>query len=57
MEIKLYDNMWIINDECYITEGVNGYEVYTCGTDTEESKEVYANESFECCLMWVWNSL
>lgn len=57
MKIELYDGMWIIDDEYYITEGVNGYEVYTCGTDTEESKEVYTNESFECCLVWVWNSL
>ena len=57
MKIELYDGTWVINDEYYITDGVNGYEVYTCGTDTEESKEVYTNESFECCLTWVWNSL
>lgn len=56
MEIELYEGTWIINDEYYITECVNGYEVYTCGTDTEESKEVYTNESFEKCLTWIWNS-
>ena len=57
MRIELYDNIWIIDDEYFITNGLNGYEVYTSGTDTEEAKEVYASESFEECLTWVYNSL
>lgn len=57
MRIELYDNIWIIDDEYFITNGLNEYEVYTSGTDTEEAKEVYASESFEECLTWIYNSL
>ena len=57
MEVRLEMDNWIINDECFITEGVNGYEVYNCGTDVEEAKELFSSESFEECLTWIWNSL
>lgn len=57
MEIKLEMGNWIINEEYFITEGVNEYEVYSCGTEEKEAKEVYSNESFERCLTWVWNNL
>ena len=29
MEVRLEMDNWIINDEYFITEGINGYEVYT----------------------------
>ena len=70
MRIKLEMGEWIIDDEYFITNGLNGYEVYTCGSkDSEakevytcgskdsEAKEVYASESFEECLTWIYNSL
>lgn len=57
MNVELVMNNWIINEEYFITEGVNGYEVYSCGTDEEEAKELFSSESFEECLTWVWNSL
>lgn len=57
MNIELVMDNWIIDEEYFITEGVNGYEVYRCGTDEEEAKELFSSESFEECLTWVWNSL
>jgi hypothetical protein len=57
MEVRLEMGTWNINDEYFITEGMYEYEVYTCGTDEEDAKEVYSSESFEECLTWVWNSL
>lgn len=48
---------WIVNDEYFITEAVNGYAVYNCGTDENEAEEVFSSESFEECLVWIWNSL
>lgn len=57
MNVELVMDNWIIDEEYFITEGVNGYEVYNCGTDEEEAKELFSSESFEECLTWVWNSL
>jgi hypothetical protein len=57
MEVRLEMDTWNINDEYFIREGMYEYEVYTCGTDEEDAKEVYSSESFEECLTWVWNSL
>lgn len=57
MEIRLEMDNWIVNDEYFITEGINGYEVYNCGTDEEESNELFSSTSFEECLTWIWNSL
>ena len=57
MNIRLEMGDWIVNDEYFITEGVHGYEVYSCGTEEEEVKEQYLSESFEECLTWIWNSL
>ena len=57
MRIKLEMGEWIIDDEYFITNGLNGYEVYTCGSKDSEAKEVYASESFEECLTWIYNSL
>lgn len=57
MEIRLEMGNWIINEEYFITEGVNEYEVYNCGTDEEEASELFLSESFEECLTWIWNSL
>ena len=57
MEIRLEMGNWIINEEYFITEGVNEYEVYNCGTDEEEASELFSSESFEEGLTWIWNSL
>lgn len=57
MDIRLEMDNWIVNDEYFITEGLHGYEVYTCGTDENEAEEQFSSESFEECLTWIWNSL
>lgn len=57
MEVRLEMDNWIVNDEYFITEGINGYEVYNCGTDEEEASEQFSSTSFEECLTWIWNSL
>ena len=57
MNIELEMGNWVINNEYFITEGVYGYEVYSCGTEDEEATELYSSESFEECLTWIWNSL
>ena len=44
MDIRLEMDNWVVNDEYFITEGVHGYEVYTCGTDEEEA--ITALDSF-----------
>ena len=44
MNIVLEMENWIVNDEYFITQGLNGYEVYNCGDDTEEAKELYKKE-------------
>lgn len=56
MEVRLEMGDWVINDDYFITNGVDGYKVYCYGTDKEESEELYSSESFEECLTWVWNS-
>lgn len=57
MDIRLEMDNWVVNDEYFITEGLNGYEVYTCGTDEEDAEEQFSSSSFEKCLTWIWNSL
>lgn len=57
MNVVLEMDNWVINDEYFITEGVYGYDVFTCGSDEEETKELFSSESFEECLTWIWNSL
>ena len=57
MNIRLKRDNWIVNDEYFITEGLNGYGVYTYGIDEEDAKEQFSSESFEECLTWIWNSL
>ena len=57
MNIVLEMGNWIVDDEYFITNSFYGYEVYKCGTEAEEAKELYSSESFEECLTWIWNSL
>jgi hypothetical protein len=57
MDIRLEMGNWVVNDEYFITEGLDGYEVYNCGTDEEDAKEQFSSSSFEECLTWIWNSL
>ena len=57
MEVRLEMDNWIVNDEYFITEGINGYEVYNCGSDEEEASELFSSTSFEECLTWIWNSI
>lgn len=56
MNIVLEVENWIVNDEYFITQGLNGYEVYDCGDDTKEAKDLYTG-TFEECLTWIWNSI
>lgn len=56
MEIRLEMDEWIINNEYFITNGLENYEVYTCGTDENEAEEQFSG-TFEECLTWIWNSL
>ena len=56
MNVELEMGNWIVNDEYFITEEINGYAVYNCGTDTEDAKELFSSESFEECLTWIWNT-
>ena len=39
MNVVLEMENWIVNDEYFITQGLNEYEVYNCGDDAEEAKE------------------
>lgn len=32
MNIVLEMGIWIVNDEYFITQGLNGYEVYDCAS-------------------------
>lgn len=57
MNIRLEMDNWIVNDEYFITEGLHGYEVYTCGMDENEAELQFSSEYFEECLTWIWNSL
>lgn len=36
MNIVLEMEIWIVNDEYFITQGLNGYEVYDCGDNPKE---------------------
>lgn len=56
MNVVLEMENWIVNDEYFITQGLNEYEVYNCGDDAEEAKELYTG-TFEECLTWIWNSI
>lgn len=56
MEIRLEMDEWVINNEYFITNGLENYEVYTCGTDENEAEEQFSG-TFEECLTWIWNSL
>lgn len=55
MEIKLEMNDWIINNELFITEGSQGYEVRTLTENDDDSKFLFGSKDFEKCLVWVWN--
>lgn len=56
MNIVLEMGIWIVNDEYFIKQGLNGYEVYDCGDDTKEAKDLYTG-TFEEFLTWIWNSI
>lgn len=45
MNIRLEENLWIVNDGEYIIgEG-------------ESTATVYSNDDFESCLCWIFNSI
>lgn len=54
MNINLIDSVWVINDgEYYIGEGeAAAYVVSDASGET-----VYQNDDFECCLVWIYNSI
>lgn len=57
MNIVLEMGNWVVNDEYFIITTAYGYAVYNCGTDTKDAEELFESESFEKCLVWIWNSL
>ena len=57
MNIVLEMGNWVVNDEYFITTTAYGFAVYNCGTDTKDAEELFESESFEKCLVWIWNSL
>lgn len=57
MNITFENGRWVCDDEYFIIDGLNGYEVYKCEVeDTEQTQALYSSESFEKCLTWIWNS-
>ena len=61
MKIELIENKWIINDGeyiIYVWEYLNHRikdEKY-CVRDCD-GEEVYCNNDFEKCLIWIYNSI
>ena len=54
MNIRLEENLWIINDGEYIIgEGESTAYVVS----NADGEMVYSNDAFECCLCWIFNSL
>ena len=54
MNIRLEENLWVVNDGEYII-GEGELNKYVVSNDDGET--VYANDNFECCLCWIFNSL
>ena len=54
MNIRLEENIWIVNDgEYVIGEGESTAYVVS----NADGETVYSNDAFECCLCWIFNSL
>ena len=54
MNIRLEENLWIVNDGEYII-GTGESTAYVVSNDNGET--VCENDDFECCLCWIFNSL
>ena len=54
MNIRLEENIWIVNDGEYII-GEGESAAYVVNNDN--GKTGYENDVFECCLCWIFNSL
>lgn len=54
MNIKLDGATWVVNDGEFIIEGdiIDGYIV-----EDSDYEELYHNNNFENCLVWIYNSL
>lgn len=54
MNINLMDSVWEINNgEYYIGEG----EQCAFVVSDASGETVYRNDDFECCLVWIYNSI
>ena len=54
MKIRLEENKWVINyGEYVISEGKSTAYVVS----DHYGETVYSNDDFECCLVWIWNSI
>lgn len=54
MNIRLEGAVWIINDgEYYIGEGESTAYVVS----NYDGETVYSSDDFECCLVWINNSI
>mgnify|MGYP006967453879 CR=1 FL=1 len=56
MEIRLEMGYWFVNDEYFIIQSFGRYEIYNYGDDEAIARELFSSESFEECLVWIWNS-
>lgn len=54
MNIKLENELWIINDGEYII-GVGEFVEYA--VSNYDGETVYSNDDFEACLCWIYNSI
>ena len=54
MNIRLEENLWIVNDGEYIIgEGESTAYVVS----NYDGETVYSNDDFESCLCWIFNSI
>lgn len=54
MNIRLEENLWIVNDGEYI---IGEGESTTYVVSNYDGETVYSNDDFESCLYWILNSI
>ena len=54
MELNLFNDTWVFDDQYFIICGPSCYEVHKMD---KNGTNVYENEAFINCLRYVWNEL
>lgn len=54
MNIRLEENLWIVNDGEYI---IGEGESTTYVVSNYDGETAYSNDDFESCLCWIFNSI